>query len=196
MCTCVCIHIYICCLMQLPYIFRRFVHRFRKTMFFPDRATISVTIPATICLCMDLTHTSIQEKLSQFLSGVFTDVLLSGIINGHARSALREFTHDIFEPSSPSVAAQRSVSLSASQVMFVAAVQEGKNQTRDWAKAWKDHSKEATCPLPAKKRNTPSLESKILFFSANRPCVFSIYEPPCPHRMVYWHIGNKTIIGV
>ena len=62
---------------------------------FRDHATISATIPATICLCVVLMCKSIHEKSSQFLSGVFTEVFLSEIISFHGRSALREFAHDI-----------------------------------------------------------------------------------------------------
>ena len=47
--------------------------------FLPGHATISATIPATMCLCVGLDRKSRHEKLSHFLSGVFTEVVLSDI---------------------------------------------------------------------------------------------------------------------
>ena len=43
-----------------------------ESLFFPDHATISATIPAKMCFCIGLNRTSIHEKLSHLLSGFFT----------------------------------------------------------------------------------------------------------------------------
>ena len=63
-------------------------------MLFPDSAMISATIPAKT-FCVGLNRNSVHEKLSQLLSGVSTELFLSGITSCHARSALREFAHEI-----------------------------------------------------------------------------------------------------
>ena len=57
--------------------FRYVCHWCWKTMFFPDNATTSATIPATICFCAGLKRKSSHEKLSQLPSGAFTEVCLS-----------------------------------------------------------------------------------------------------------------------
>ena len=75
---------------KIPEILRRLIHWLWKTTFLPEHATI----PATIGLCIPLKLKRIHEKLSLFLTWLFTESCLSEIISVHAISALREFAHE------------------------------------------------------------------------------------------------------
>ena len=67
-------------------------------MFSPDHATTSVTIPATICVCVGLNRKLkySREVVSGSFSRVLTEVVLSETEFVHARSALREFADNIW----------------------------------------------------------------------------------------------------
>ena len=70
-----------------------------KTILFQDHATISATTSATVRLRVVLNRTRIHKKLSQFSSEVFTEVVLSEIVD-FMRDPLCESLRltDSFEP--------------------------------------------------------------------------------------------------